>query len=360
MNIYQRAAQFRRELLQMERPAAAEMVSAYGDAWLRIRDRLDELLAQIPEATDAGKTVSQGWLFRGARLKTLLEQVESEIRTFARTADGLLTTSQQRAVGMALQHAEQLYLAGLEPATRAGVFLTFNRLPVGAVQQLVGFTVSGSPLRALFDELGPGASKDVRKALLNGIVLGRGPRAIAREVKRTLGGNLVRALTIARTETLRSYREAGRLTYEENDDVVKGWRWVAAADRRTCAFCWAMDGTVHKLDEPMATHPNCRCTQVPVTKTLAELGIAGADVAQPAYKPGTERFAELDEAEQLQILGPAKFAAYRDKRITLTDLAGFRRDPRWGKVGFEKSLTAILGADKAKRHRRATGGRIAA
>lgn len=356
MNIYERALQYRRELLAMERTAARELIAAYGDAWLRIRARLDNLLAQIDAATEAGTVVSQAWLFRGERLKALLEQTEAEIRRFATVADTLVANEQRKAITMALQHADQAFLTGLEPARKAGVFLQFNRLPTEAFQQLVGFTVAGSPLRDLFDELGPDSSKEIRKVLLNGVALGRGPKAIAREARRALGGNLVRATTIARTETLRAYREASRQTYAENDDVVKGWRWIAAADRRTCAFCWAMDGTVHKTDEPMATHPNCRCVESPVVKTLAELGI-GSDDSEPPYQTGVARFATLQDAEQLQVLGPAKFAAFKDGKITLPQLAGFRRDARWGTVGFEKSLTAVLGSSQRGRP---SGGRKAA
>jgi hypothetical protein len=64
--------------------------------------------------------------------------------------------------------------------------------------------------------------------------------------------------------------------------------------------------------------------------------------------PGTELFARLPEDQQRATLGPAKFAADRADAITLEDLHGARRDPRWGRVGFERSLRDILGESEVR------------
>ncbi|MCL5957851.1 MAG: phage head morphogenesis protein [Chloroflexi bacterium] len=116
------------------------------------------------------------------------------------------------------------------------------------------------------------AGQDVRKALLAGLATGQPQTVIARAVRQALGGNLVRALTIARTEMLRSYREASRQTYLANSDVVNGWIWHAVLSTRTCAACWAMNGTLHKLNERLDDHVRGRCAMMPVTRTWQELG----------------------------------------------------------------------------------------
>src|SRR5690606_38014624 len=124
-------------------------------------------------------------------------------------------------------HAEQLTLAALGDAPPT-VRLRFTRLPSEALTDLVGTLTDGSPLRRLLDELGPDASRAARDTLVNGVILGQGPRQIAREMRQALGGNLVRALRIARTETIRPYRTATLRSYAANSDVVRGWRWVAS------------------------------------------------------------------------------------------------------------------------------------
>ncbi|HEX5083570.1 MAG TPA: minor capsid protein, partial [Blastocatellia bacterium] len=98
------------------------------------------------------------------------------------------------------------------------------------------------------------------------MALGRNPRAIARQIREGLGGNMVRALTIARTETLRVYRQASLQNYQANSDIVAGYYWRSSRSRRSCGACIALDGTFHPLDRPMRAHVRCRCTMIPGVK----------------------------------------------------------------------------------------------
>lgn len=79
------------------------------------------------------------------------------------------------------------------------------------------------------------------------------------------------------------------------------------------------------------TH-NCRCTQIPVLKDA------------PPFLPNTgeEAFAALPPAEQAEILGPAKFAAYSEGKITLRDLVVEERSAKWGVSRSEGSLRDAL------------------
>jgi SPP1 gp7 family putative phage head morphogenesis protein len=333
------ADRHRRELLAGERAAAGRMVEAYGAAWRRIKASLDDLTAEIAAA---GDEASPAWLYRQARYRALLAQTEAELRRFAIVAEAEIVAGQREAVQAAQAHAAEQVAAALgEPP--AGVIVAFDRLPAGATEELVGALADGSPLRDLLDELGPSASAAVREALVAGVATGQGPREIARRIRAALGGDLARALTIARTETLRAYREASRRAYLANGDVVRGWTWHAARSPRTCAMCWAMHGTVHRLDERMATHVNCRCAMVPLTRTWAELGFPGAADARPAVERGEVRFRRLSEADQLAVLGPGKFAAWTAGEIELADLVIETRSARWGAGRREASLAEALG-----------------
>lgn len=57
---------------------------------------------------------------------------------------------------------------------------------------------------------------------------------------------------------------------------------------------------------------------------------------------GIDAFAKLSAAEQEQILGKAKSAAYRDGTLSLANLVGVQSHPRWGKTRYEKSLADAL------------------
>lgn len=347
-NIFDVAEQFKRDLLRHVRQATSEMVHAYGVAWRRIKAQIDDLTLQIEAARQRGEELSAAWLFQHERLRVLQAQVEAELREFARFAEGHIIAGQAEAVEAAQAHAEQLILLGLgEPPP--GVTLTLARLPREAVERLVGFLQDGSPLRDLLDRLGPEASRAVRDRLIAGLITGLNPREIARQIRGDFGGNLRRALVVARTEILRAYREATYRAFQANADVLDGWIWHASLSTRTCAACWAMHGTFHHLDERLDDHPNGRCAMVPVTKTWKELGFADISETRAQVATGESLFARLPEEQQRMILGNAAFEAYKAGVLKLSDLVGRRSDPRWGTMRYRRSLLEALGEDEAKK-----------
>ena len=281
-------------------------------------------------------------------MQILQQQTEAEIRQFARFAEQRIVAEQAEAVRAAQEHAEQLAMAGLgEPPV--GVMVTFARLPREALTDLVGFLQDGSPLRDLLDELGPEASASIRKALIAGVATGQNPRVIAQQMKQALGGNLVRALTIARTEVLRAYRESSRRTYQANSDVIKGWIWHSALGTRTCPACWAMHGTFHRLDERLDDHVNGRCSAIPVTKTWKELGFKDVPETQVQVGKGTDLFEKLSDADKEKILGKAGFQAYKVGAVKLEDFVGRKVSREWGTMRYTRSLRDILGEREAKK-----------
>lgn len=344
-DIYDLLDKFRRRLLRGERQAASELVRAYGGIWGRLNREILDLVGEYNRS--GGQASGTGWFARWERATALQRQAEEELGRLA----GLLgRTVEEQGRAAAAQGAEdgvELMGEALGPAP-AGAVLGFNRLPVGAIENLVGAgRAAGSPLRDLLEGLPEEGGKIVYEGLLTGLAMGQGARVVARNIRRGLGGQLGRALTIARTETIRAYREATHQTYLANQDIVKGWIWRSARNVRTCASCWAMDGTEHTLEERLDDHPNGRCFEVPKTKTWAELGFAGVPERVSKVGTGAEAFGRLPEADKLRVLGPAKYAALREGKIKLGDLVGLRVDPRWGSIRAERSLKD-LGEDAGK------------
>lgn len=331
----------RRELLRMERDGAGEMVRAYGEIWKRVSVGIEQLATRYFEVAATNDEISPSWVFEFNRLQNLQRQVEAELRTFANFAEARIVRAQYAAVEAAAQHLQEIVTASAGP----GVHVRWDRLPAKAVEDLVGFTrdgsPDGSPLRELLDELGPDASRAVRDGLIQGLALGHSPRKVARAIRGELGGNLVRALKISRTECLRSYREATRRNYQANSDIIAGWRWLCAKQTRVCAMCLAMDGTFHTLEEHLDDHPNGRCTMVPVLKD--------EENKPPPWETGSDWLAKQSPEAQAQILGQAGAAAYRAGAVQLTDYVGQRRSKEWGSTRYARSLRDILGDDEARK-----------
>lgn len=218
-NILEIADQYRRALLRRERKAAMRLIVAYDHVWGRLERELAKLTTQIQEAKARGEVVNQFWLARQQRYFELLRQVGEEMRKFADVAETTITKQQSSAAKAGIADSIALMDTAGESA---GVRTAFNRLPGAAVENLVGALGDGSPLRTLLGQLPRAGRAIVEQGLIEGVALGRNPRAIASQIREGLGGNLLRALTIARTETLRAYRTTSHQTYQANSDIVQG------------------------------------------------------------------------------------------------------------------------------------------
>ena len=306
-------------------------MAAYQPASTRMQARVAALTAQIARAEADGTPVRPSWLVERGRLETLQRQIVGEWARFADEAEAVITDAQRAAVAAAHTEAHQLTLAALHAGgvtTGADVV----RLPLAAMHDLIGVLGDGSPLRSLLDRLGQQAAQDVGAALTHAVTVGRNPRQTARDIRDALGGDLNRALTIARTEQMRAYRSASLRNYQANSELLRGWRWLASPSRRTCPVCLAMDGTEHGLDEPFASHIRCRCTPVPVLRDA------------PAVDPdttGAAWFAKQPADVQRAMLGPGKHALYQQGKLTLADLVGVKEDARWGRSRYQRSLREI-------------------
>ena len=347
-NIYQIAEEFRQEILRGERQAASEMVSAYGAAWKDISRRLTDLTDQIEAARKEGRDVSPAWLFRQERYNALLSQIRENVDRLSTQAGITIAGQQFEAVQKAQSDAFHLMQAGIGSAVGT-VSSGFNRVPAEALTALVGTFQDGSPLRDLLDGLGADAADHAKAALIAGLARGANPKDIARDVRRGAGVALVRSLSISRTETLRSYRQASQLTYRANADIVKGWVWVAALSLRTCAACLAMHGTEHPLDEDFGSHPMCRCTPVPLTKSWEELGFDGIEETAVETEPGPDWFARQSADRQDAVLGKKAGEAYRAGKVSLPDFVAVKTSTKWGTTRQTRSLKDALAQADSRR-----------
>jgi len=355
--IFDAIERFRRELLRNERRAASEIVRVYGEAWKRIKAELEHLHTEYEAAKERGEKPGPDWIYQYNRARAFRDQVERELLAFSQYAEGKVREQQLEAIEAAERHAEELTRRALGKPP-AGMVVDWNRIDRASVGALLGMTQADSPLHRLLLSISSEGAKAAEDALVQGMLIGKNPREAAREMRKALGTQLSRALTIARTETLRAHREATRASYQANSDIVKGWVWHAKLDdTRTCAACWAMHGTEHKLDEILDDHPNGSCSMVSKTATWAEIGKRyGIDLSDipdtnPEIEPGITLFEKLPAQKQIAILGPAKYAAWKDGKFTLSDLVGRKRSREWGTHRYERSLQDLIG-DKAKEYTR--------
>lgn len=327
--------QFYRDLAREEAKTVRKITQSYGTALDVFDAELEKVSARI-----AVEGLTDNLAFQYQRLDALAKQASDEMAEFGRAVGSAVGDSQGAGARIGQRYGPRLIGATIGPGPTASLS-AWATLPDAALVQLTGALADGSPLSALTHRYGSIASQGMQRLLLEGVALGRNPLETARLMRDELGVPYRNANTLARTEQMRAFREANRRTMMANQRVVKGWTWFAQLDRFTCPVCWAMHGKQFQTREPMHTHPNCRCTQLPVTRSWKELGFDLPEPISPGPL-GPELFDRLPRQRQRIILGPAGATLYERGLVTLEDFVLLRHDPRWGWGRTTRPLSAIV------------------
>lgn len=315
-------------LLRQERGQMAAMSRRWLQLERELQDQVELFVRRVQmDGLTPGQLQSRR--FQLDRYRSLLSQVRGQLDQYSDYAGDLITTRQGEIGRAAIRAAS----AAIE-ATGAdsGIKVAFDRLPVSAIENMIGLAGDGSPLRDLLtDSYGAGADGMLNQ-LIRATTLGHNPQVTARAMLRNgLSQSLSRMLNIARTEQLRVGREATRQAYQESG-VVEAMRRLATKDSRACVACLLADGETIPLDESLREHPQGRCTTIPI--------VSGLPLAE--WEKGRDWFAKADPATQRKILGNGKFTAWRDGRFDLDQLIQVRENSTWGDTLQPASLADLL------------------
>lgn len=298
--------------------AEASLMQDMGTRWLQIEQRLESdisaLANEMARLRAEGKTITPTMVYRSERYKILQSQIQSEVMKYNKDyAVAYISASQDRYATLGLNAAQDA-LTSMYPSPLSA---QFNRINVDAVNDMIGFAGDGSPLYKLLKEDYPVTMDGIVDALIDGVARGQNPTQTARDMVEAMGGGLDRALTIARTETLRVYRTASVEQYRQSG-VTSGFKRLVARDE-ACLACLVLDGEVYELEAEFDDHPNGRCTVVPIIEGMPE----------PEWQTGQEWFAEQSEERQREIMGDTRFELWKSG-IPLSDFATKTHSDVWG------------------------------
>ena len=106
---------------------------------------------------------------------------------------------------------------------------------------------------------------DLSKLLQSGLIQGKNPRVLAREVEKTFGVKTHEAERLMRTELARVQTEAQKQSFKRNGFSL----YEFIVNRGCCDICAKLDGKHFSVDKMMPglnappMHPNCRCSTAP-------------------------------------------------------------------------------------------------
>ena len=104
---------------------------------------------------------------------------------------------------------------------------------------------------------------ELGKLLTRGMVQGKNPRVLARELRKTFNTSIHNSERLMQTELARVQTEAQLQSYKENG--FEEYEYLACHNLDACAICKALDGKIFKIDDGMPgenappMHPSCHC-----------------------------------------------------------------------------------------------------
>ncbi|MBI4916864.1 MAG: hypothetical protein HY825_13535 [Acidobacteria bacterium] len=310
-----RAGQAR--LRAREQATITYLLRRWREVEVALQAQLDAVALELQARQAAGETITQATLLRDARYRALLAQAQLALERFRDDAERRLQAEREAALRLASDVARDAIRAVY--AGSGVVVPSFSVLPVEAINAMALGLATTAPLGALLESAFPTAIDGLSRALLQGLALGRNPRAIARDMADGFGLGLDRAMTIARTEVLRAYRESTRTSYQESGVVLK-YKRLSAHDARVCIGCIEQDGQEYDLESDFDEHPNGRCALVPLVM----------DAPPPEWLSGEDWLRSQDEMTQREILGPRRFELWQSGEVPLSRMAQHTHDEEWG------------------------------
>jgi SPP1 gp7 family putative phage head morphogenesis protein len=303
--------QFKLDIAQAGSAQQAQMARRWLAVERRLMGQIDALALRMTAVHEAGGTVSVNMLMNEVRYQELLIQLHEEQAKYTVYAENTITNGQETLAAAGVHHAQQ--------AIAAQVTTSFNKLPVSAVEHMAGLTGAGTPLNTLLVQSWPLSAQGLTQALVDGVALGYNPRKVARQMAEGMTGSLNRMMTIARTEQLRTYRQASYASYQESG-VVIGYRRLATHDRRSCISCIVDEGHFYPLDEEMPMHPNDRCVPIPVVRNASPI----------EWQHGEDWFMDQPSETQESILGKGHYEAWRTGKFELGEAVTVKPNAVWG------------------------------
>lgn len=305
------AREFKADLARRESTNVAAMATRYRSVVKALEGNIEALAARLAREAELGIAPTKGALYRMNRYAELQAQMAQEMKTYNAWAKAKVEATRQDMAGMGVKHADAL-------AKASGLRAVFDKLPAANIEQMVAQLSADAPLAKLLLKAYGDAADEVANRLLQGIALGQSPRAVAENAANALGIQLDRALTIARTETLRAYREPQLQRFTQLGIIE--YKRIATHDDLTCIGCLVEDGEVYSSPDGFDAHPNCRCTAVPI--------VPGAET--PAWQSSEDWFGSLSDTQQLAMMGPGRYELYSTGQVGWSDLSARTWNDTWG------------------------------
>ncbi|MBT9158776.1 MAG: hypothetical protein DDT26_00023 [Dehalococcoidia bacterium] len=338
-------ASVRRQVL-LERFKASEVRSF--TPYLR---RVDE---RIRQQLSGGRLTD----FRRGRLESQLAGIRQLVRSgFQEYIDSLAPALETLSIDSAVAEASALDLAIGNPGRLAvpapnQVWAAVNVQPLTMPGSL-----GGQMLTPFMAQWADSDADMVTNAIRLGYTLGETNDQIIARIRGQSAANFAdgvlarsrqHAEVVTRTAIQHVANSARAKVWEDNQDVIDGYQWVATLDTRTSPICRARDGERYEVGQgPLPpAHPGCRSTTVAVfggefgAALDEELTRASAGGQVPAGETYYDWLKRQDADFQDQALGPTRGRLFRDGGLDTEEFARLQLNRRFEPMTLDEMRAA--------------------
>lgn len=335
--------EFKRRLISRDVEAVIFLLTEYREVIARLAKDLDELNRVIEVLKRQGAFVSEFDLLRQIRYREFISQIRREMQAYADLVVDVVNAAQIDVINLAFEQTDALFRFKYE-GLPSDIYESFTRFDEFSARNIIARYTDKNYLAGITRQFEQVSLNAVRNLLVDGVIRGRSTKDIKIDLIKQFNVVPQIAETIARTEVISAYRD-GNLDRYRSSPVVKAWEWSATLDERTCPVCIFLDGQIFPLDVPFASHPNCRCSPLPVTFTFEELGLGNLNLVEPKDNVqklrGEDWFRSQPDSVQRKILGKGKHELYESGQITLGDLEERYTHPLYGPSRQERSIKSL-------------------
>lgn len=318
-----------------------QLVEAWARAWNELTREWEDATADLIAAAADGRWPSRRAVLRSESVTAALARTRDALEELAKTSGVTITGTLPSLTDWSAKGQADVLAAQLP--RHGGPALA--KVDPDALTKIVERTAQ--QITALHRPLAADAERAMKSSLIRGVAVGDNPRVAAADmlarVKGGFDGGLNRALVIARTEMLDAHRNAAHAAEQANTDLLAGWEWLCALDRRTCPGCWSMHGRRFPTSQAgPEDHQQGRCTRVPTTLSWKELGI---DVPEPASAMPDARavFDALPQKDRVAVMGARRLELLDSGAIDWDALAVKRSTPGWRDSWAPASVKDLTG-----------------
>lgn len=268
------------------------------------------------------------------RLQDMLEVIESTVEAWA---TGYAKKLADEAVDVAAAE-----VAWQDDAIKAAIPIVWDTVipSTGILAAAVTKSpIDGVLLKEIVNRLSEASKLNVEKAIRIGIAEGESIDRITTRVKAATDLTRSSAEAVARTAVGHASNMGRTAYYADNQDLIVKVQWVATLDTRTCPSCSYLDGKTFDVDKGARPprHINCRCTTVPVLRSMKELGLNLNDYTptQRASMNGqvaasltyNEWLRRMPASVQDEALGPTRGRLFRAGELKVDQFVDRGGDP---------------------------------